>query len=92
VNGPFGVEHTASPVKSVPTAESRRFDNPADEPGLPLAAAQPPQQVRPLFDECRDYLKLASDLRGQASNICQQVHGSHTVTPRDAWERKDGYA
>jgi hypothetical protein len=92
VIGPFGVEHTASPVKSVPTAESRRFDNPADEPGLPLAAAQPPQPVqpmwnqfiiggKPLFAECRDYLQLAGDLRDQAHKLCQQLHGSDTVTP-----------
>ena len=53
VIGPFGVEHTArlAPVKGVPTAESRRFDNPADEPGLPLAAAQPPQPVQPRWDQ-----------------------------------------
>src|ERR1700730_7388619 len=92
VIGPFGEVHTASPVKRVPTAESRRFDNPANEPGLPLGWLHTPQPVqpmwhqftiggKPLFDECRDYLQLARDLRDQAQNLCQQVHGSDTVTP-----------
>jgi hypothetical protein len=46
VIGPFGEVHTASPVKSVPTAESRRFDNPADEPDLPMAWLHTPQPVQ----------------------------------------------
>jgi hypothetical protein len=92
VIGPFGEVHAASPVKRVPTAESRRFDNPADEPDLPLGWLHTPQPVqprwdqftingKPLFSECREYLQLARDLRDQAHTLGQQVHGSDTVTP-----------
>jgi hypothetical protein len=91
VVGPFGKVHVASPVNRIPDAETRCF-SPGNAPDLPLwAATQSPQPIqprcdqftiggKPLFDECRSYLQLACNLRDEADNICQQVHGSNSLT------------
>jgi hypothetical protein len=91
VIGPFGDVHAASPVKRVPTAESRRFGDPGNDPALQWAATQPPQAIRPkwdqftiggkpLFDECCAYLTTAQQIADRARGIAQRVHGSDTVT------------
>jgi hypothetical protein len=51
VIGPFGDVHTASPVKRVPTAESRRVGNSDNDPALQWAATQPPLPVQPRLDQ-----------------------------------------
>jgi hypothetical protein len=92
VIGPFGDVHTASPVKPIPTAESRPLE--ADigkDPALMWAATQSPQAIqprwdqftiggKPLFAECRAYLTVAQQLADKARGISQRVHGTATLT------------
>jgi hypothetical protein len=92
VVGPFGKVHIARPDIRIPTAEGRPLDARInDNPALQWAATLPPRTIRPqwdqftiggkpLFDECRAYLQLASDLRGRAQNICDAVHGNQTLS------------
>jgi hypothetical protein len=85
ITGRFGVNHVGSPVKAVPTAESRPISDIGDTPVGVWAATQAPQPIRPrwtdftldgkpLFDECRTYLELAKQLVEQARGICLAVH------------------
>jgi hypothetical protein len=91
IAGRFGVNHIGSPVKSVPTAESRPVSDIGDMPVGVWAATQAPQPVRPrwtdftlggkpLFDECRAYLELAKQLVDQARRICLSVHRTDSLT------------
>jgi hypothetical protein len=92
VPGPFGAVHTASPTNRIPTAESRPLEpNIGNDAALMWAATLPPHPVRPrwdqftingkpLFDECRAYVQLASNLRARAGPICEAVHGSHSLS------------
>jgi hypothetical protein len=91
ITGRFGVTHTGSPVKQVPTAESRPVSDIGDMPVGGWAATQSPLPVRPtwsdftldgkpLFDECRAYLELAKQLVDQARDICARVHGTDSLT------------
>jgi hypothetical protein len=91
VVGPFGDVHVATPVKRIPTAESRRFGDPGNDPALQWTATQPPQSVqprwdqfsidgKPLFPECRAYLALVQQLVEQARGISHRVHGTDSLT------------
>jgi hypothetical protein len=91
VVGPFGDVHVATPVKSIPTAESRSFGDPGNDAALLWAATQPPQPVqprwdqftiggKPLFPECGAYLTLAQQLVDHARGISQRVHGTDSLT------------
>jgi hypothetical protein len=95
ITGRFGVEHIGSPVKAVPTAESRHFGHVDNDPAPPWAFTQPPLPVqpswsdftidgKPLFAECRAYLTLAEKLVDQARSLSQRVHGSNSLTPPPA--------
>lgn len=90
ITGRFGIDHVGSPIKAVPSAEGRALDTGAD-PALQIAAAQRALPVeprwsdftidgKPLFDECKSYLDLASELRSQAQEIGQRVHGDKPLT------------
>ncbi|MGH9426729.1 MAG: hypothetical protein ACRD2L_10575 [Terriglobia bacterium] len=93
IAGRFGVSYIGSPVKRLPSAESRPVsagDDP-DDPAVQWAATLPPIPVypawndfqidgKPLFPECRDYLEHARNLADQSRSICQQIHGGNTLT------------
>ena len=90
VIGPTGKPYPASPIMSVPIAESPSVGDDA-----PLwARTQPPIPVRPsgdedkfkidgkpLFPELQAYLQLAHQLRDKARDICQRVHDGKHLTP-----------
>ena len=91
ITGRFGVNHIGSPVKPVPTAESRPVSDIGDRPVGVWAATQAPLPIRPswtdftldgkpLFEECRAYLELAKQLIDQARDICTRVHGTDSLT------------
>jgi hypothetical protein len=93
VVGPFGKEHIARPDRRIPSAEPRPLEpNINNDPALMWAATLPPRPIdpprwdqwticgKPLFDECRAYLQLASDIRGRAQVICDAVHGAQHVS------------
>ena len=92
--GSFGVSYIGSPVKRVPTVESRP-PSPGDDPKDPAviwASTLPPVPVRPtwtdfeidgkqLFPECGDYLRQVEALVAEARAISERVHGTDILTP-----------
>jgi hypothetical protein len=95
VIGPFGTKYVAGPDRRIPTSECRPLEpNINNDPALMWAATLPPRPIdpprwdqwticgKPLFEECRAYLQLASDIRVGAQKICDAVHGAqHVSTP-----------
>jgi hypothetical protein len=84
ITGLFGAEYIGSPVQSVPIAEGphNNPDPPFQRNALPVRPMWSDFTIdgKPLFPECQAYLQLAGDLRAKARDICQQVHGSNSLT------------
>jgi hypothetical protein len=91
--GSFGVSYIGSPVKRVPTVESRP-PSPGDDPNDPAviwASTLPPVSVRPtwtdfeidgkpLFPECGAHLQQVEALVAEARAIAERVHGTDVLT------------
>ena len=86
IKGFFGVVYTGSPVKPVPTSETRVIDNPEyaflAKP-MPLRPSWQDFTIdgKPLFDECGAYLERARTLIAEARTISAKVHGNKALMP-----------
>jgi hypothetical protein len=88
VIGPTGKRYPASPIMSVPNAESPSFgDNAPPWAGTQHAIPVWPSgdeftiDGKPLFPELQAYLQLAHQLRDRARDICRRVHDGKHLTP-----------
>jgi len=84
MTGHFGVVYTGRPTRSVPITETPTYHpGPQLQPiNLPLEPEWTDFTIdgKPLFEECQAYLKLAGELRTNAADICQRVHGNERLT------------
>lgn len=85
----FGITYVGGPIVQVPSATSRKID----DPNLAFLARPPLRprwqdftiNGRPLFEECHAYLNDAQALVDEARTIIGQVHGTgRLTTPRRA--------
>jgi hypothetical protein len=87
ITGLLGVTYLGSPLKRIPTVETRQHN----KPGVPFVQSHP-LPVRPLgrdfkidgqplFPECQAHLEAAQQLIATARSIATQTHGT-ALTPR----------
>jgi hypothetical protein len=99
ISSRFGVTYTGSPVERPPILETPPVPDPALSWIRKPEPLHPPSEdaftidddERPLFSECRGYLKAARALIEQARRVSDTVHGSKglTVPPTTLeWENK----
>ena len=88
VIGPTGKPYPASPIMSVPIAESPSVGDDAPlwartQPAIPVWPSGDEFTIdgKPLFPELQAYLQLAHQLRDKARDICQRVHDGKHLTP-----------
>ena len=86
IMGFSGTFHVGSPTDQIPASETRHIE----EPELQFLAR--PRRVQPhwsdfytdngqpLYDACKEYLASAENLVAQARTICNDVHGSSSLT------------
>jgi hypothetical protein len=86
ITGRFGVSYTGTPVKRIPSSETPQLHDPDFQwlaRSVPLQPSWEDFEIngQPLFAECKAYVHEAQRLLNEARRICQQVHGSDTLTP-----------
>jgi hypothetical protein len=83
VTGMFGVTYTGGPTEQVPISETRQTELPFLARPIPLRVKWQDFEIdgRPLFPECQDYLKKASEVMAKAREISTRVHGADSLTP-----------
>src|SRR5262249_36507278 len=80
ITGRFGIDHIGTPVKAVPSGESRLLDDIGDDPAQMFEATQPLLPIqpkwsdftvdgKPLFVECKSYLDSANQLVARAREL-----------------------
>jgi len=84
ITGRFGVTYTGTPVERVPVSETRQVGSEFQWLVRPVALRPGWQDFeingKPLFAECKDYLRAAQLLLQEGRTISMRVHGDHPLT------------